>query len=74
MRQKVAEARKGCVRGMVGGPWGLLVLIGPQALGHAATTSKVRYTSSTAGKCRPAGGRAAGQREEDRLRKAIGSR
>lgn len=44
----------------------MLVLIGPQAQGHAVTTSKVRYTSSTAGKCRPKWGRAAGQREEER--------
>lgn len=58
----------GWVRGRVGGPQGLLVLIGPQAPGHAVTTSKVRYTSSTAGKCRPTWGRAAGQREEERHR------
>lgn len=59
---------KGWVRGRVGGPQGLLALIGPQALGHAATTSKVRYTSSTAGKCRPKWERAAGHREEERKR------
>lgn len=59
---------KGWVRGRVGGPQGLLALIGPQALGHAATTSKVRYTSSTAGKCRPKWERAAGHKEEERKR------
>lgn len=74
VKTKRRRSNKGWVRGIVGGPRGLLVLIGPQALGHAATTSKVRYTSSTAGKCRPEWGRAAGQREEDRPRKAIGSR
>lgn len=58
----------GLVRGRVGGPPGLLVLIGLQAPGHAATTSKVRYTSSTARKCWPTWGRAAGQRVEGRKR------
>lgn len=53
---------KGRVRGRNGGPRGLLVLIGPQAPGHTATTSKGRYTSSIAGKCRPTWGTAAGQR------------
>lgn len=62
---------KGWVRGMVGGPPGLLVLIGPPAPGHAGTTSKVRYTSGTAGKCRLTRGRAAGHGEEERQRKAI---
>lgn len=32
------------------GPREFRVLIGPWAPGHAATTSKVRYTSSAAGK------------------------
>lgn len=40
----------------------MLVLIGPQALGHTATTSKVRYTSNTAGKCRPTSGMVVGQK------------
>lgn len=44
---------KGWVSGRGGWARGLLILIGPQALGHTATTSKVRYTSNTAGKCRP---------------------
>lgn len=67
-KTKRSRRDKGWVRGRVGGPRGLLVIIGPQAQGLAATTSKVRYTSSTAGKCRPMRGWAAGQREEERRR------
>lgn len=49
--KKKRETRsKRCVRVPVRGPPGLLVLIGPEAPGHAATTSKVRYVSSAAGK------------------------
>lgn len=45
------------------------VLIGPWAPGHAATTSKVRYTSIAAGKGWPACRVAAGQREDRRIQK-----
>lgn len=65
---KTGRRNTGWVRGTVGRPQGLLVLIGPQAPGHAATTSKVRYTSSTAGKCRPTWGKTAGQKGEERDR------
>lgn len=67
-KTKRTRRDEGWVRGRVGGPRGLLVIIGPQAPGLAATTSKVRYTSSAAGKCRPMRGWAAGQSEEGRRR------
>lgn len=47
----------------------LRILIGPWATRHAATTSKVRYTSSAGGKGWPACGSAAGQRKRAGYRK-----
>lgn len=51
--QTDTEENGAWVSGRLWGLQGLLALIGPGAPGREATTSKVRYTSSTAGKCRP---------------------
>lgn len=52
MKMCTKELRKRQNDGVRGetGMGGGMVLIGPWAPGHAATTSKVRYTSSAAGK------------------------
>lgn len=60
----MCKRQRGKFQGVWEGLGGLEVLIGPQAPGYAATTAKVRYTSSASGKCRPTWGGAAGQKEE----------